>query len=87
MKAKLKVVTEELETCMQALREREAQLREQSKLREDWEAASSKASNSLASAKTKMDKMKLELDERSKQASPSADQTAAPCCNAFESWI
>lgn len=69
LKAKLKVVTTELETCMQALREREVQLREQSKLREEWEAASSKASNSLASAKTKMDRMKLELDERNKQAS------------------
>ena len=53
---------------MHSLRERDAQLREQTKLREEWEAASNKSSNALAAIKIKMDRMKHDLDERSKQA-------------------
>jgi hypothetical protein len=68
LKAKLKVVTGDLESCMQSLRERDVQLREQTKLREEWEASSNKASNALAAIKTKMDKIKHDLDERNKQA-------------------
>ena len=62
-------MTGELDACMQTLRDRETQLREQSKLREEWEAASGKASHSLAALKTKTDRIKLELEERNKQAS------------------
>ena len=69
LKAKLKAVTAELETCVQVLREKETMLNEQTKLRAELEATNIKSSTALASLKTKMDKMKHELDERSKQAS------------------
>ena len=74
-------MTAELDACMQTLRERDTQLREQTKLREELEAASSKASNSLAALKTKMDKIKHELDERNKQARrwQFHDASAADC--------
>ena len=69
LKAKLKAVTAELETCVQVLREKETMLNEQTKLRAELEATNIKSSTALASLKTKMDKMKHELDEKNKQAS------------------
>ncbi len=69
LKAKLKAVTADLETCVQVLREKETMLNEQTKLRAELEASNIKSSTAHASLKTKMDKMKHELDEKNKQAS------------------
>jgi hypothetical protein len=69
LKAKLKAVSAEFDTCMQLLREKETMLSEQTKLRAEFEASNIKTSSALASLKTKMDKMKHELDEKNKQAS------------------
>ena len=54
---------------MHMLREKESMLSEQTKLRAELEASNVKMSSTLASIKTKMDKMKLELEEKNKQAS------------------
>ncbi len=70
MKAKLKATTSEFNVCMEMLREKESMLSEQTKLRAELETSNVKMSNSLASMKTKTDKLKHELDEKSKQASP-----------------
>ncbi len=62
-------MTAEFDTCVQLLREKENMLSEQTKLRTDLEASNVKTSSALAALKTKMDKMKHELDEKNKQAS------------------
>jgi len=77
LKAKLKAVTAELDTCVQLLREKETALNEQTKLRAELEASNIKSSSALASLKTKMDKMKHELDEKNKQAEGLERQLAA----------
>lgn len=62
-------MTAEFDKCMHILREKETMLNEQTKLRVELEASNIKMSSALASLKTKMDKMKHELDEKNKQAS------------------